>query len=1079
MPILIEVGLLALIAVLGAIGANFAVHGVLGAAALRGLTGPGLDSAGVLAAGQRAQIEWVAAVALLVVARVIASRRRGTHIPTPILLPAVATAMALGLCIQLGYGNPFSKDWPGPDFANGILLASIVGSAILLSPLDPGEWIPRLRWPLAAFVVGIFGVMSVFGQAPGHSDQKVNLNVGVTVQPIELAKLGAVLFIAVELGRRASKLRYQRDRVSILKFPRPRLLLSAVVALLATLGGMLAVKDLGPTLILGGVFLAMYFVVTRSVGWVGLAVTVGAGVLGALWADPTLAHSQTVELRIRMWADPWFNGLAHGDQLSMARWALAAGGFSGVGLGDGFPGALAAGHTDLVYAHLVEELGQAGGTLYLGILVGIVLSTLHVGMRSRTPERAMMAAAIGFLITFQTATILGGTLGAIPLTGVVVPFLSHGKTGMIAFVAAVCLVGRLAQDGAIRAPTDEMRELARGIREGGYGIVALAGVAIVLTALEAVAWRDETTLRPAVTTLEEGQPKLEFDRRVRFVADNIRRGSILDRNGQPLAASPEPGTRIDPLGNALGTLLGPADDDVLRASWSLERVEDERLRGYPNAKDGPAIWLGDLGGTDHVVLAVKSAAHEALDEEARATAEWVRRGGTPRAPGQHDVRRVALATPDLSGLLPIVRLPLATRGQAIQKLSDDVASRSLQTTIDARLQAAVAIAVRKAAAKSQVGVAAAVVIDPANGQILARAQWPDYDPSAPETVAGPNDHTARTTDWHALRRSNDPRFMGVYGPWADKTGSGNYGFLQAGSVFKLVTSLAAVRTGLVQPSAPSEHSRKHPDDATCPTSVLPRYTCGPEFTLPGWTKPIHNHKDGGGTGSVDLIAALAQSSNVYFGQLGLTLGPQPYRDLLAAGVNFGLPGLAREPDGPYTGIGATGSRRLALTAFGQGAAAWTVTEAAQFTAALANGGDYRTCELRSDRPCADVKLVDDPSSLVPILSGMRAVMDSGTGAHLRHLKGVRIYGKTGTADAPGNVDEAPYGVKAKSDGQPHSWFVAIAESADATDCSATTTGRYAIATVAPHAGFGASVAGPLAIDIAEALQQLQYLPSGG
>src|SRR5262249_53113086 len=149
------------------------------------------------------------------------------------------------------------------------------------------------------------------------------------------------------------------------------------------------------------------------------------------------------------------------------------------------------------------------------------------------------------------------------------------------------------------------------------------------------------------------------------------------------------------------------------------------------------------------------------------------------------------------------------------------------------------------------------------GQILARAQWPDYDPAAP---IDPKNRA----DWHRLRQTNDPKFMGIYGPWADKTGGGVYGYLQAGSVFKLGSSIAAIRAGLVKPA----------DDAACPVSADPRFICGPEFSLPGWTKPIHNHGDGGGSGSVDLITALAQSSNVYFGQLGLALGPQPYRDLL-------------------------------------------------------------------------------------------------------------------------------------------------------------------------------------------------------
>ena len=275
------------------------------------------------------------------------------------------------------------------------------------------------------------------------------------------------------------------------------------------------------------------------------------------------------------------------------------------------------------------------------------------------------------------------------------------------------------------------------------------------------------------------------------------------------------------------------------------------------------------------------AGHRQLAEAAGVERRFQRdraRAEAALRPGDGEPRRVALATPDLSALLPIARMPLAERRDALAALSNDVPSRSVTLTLDGELQAALAPLVRAAAKKGAVGAAALVVMDPATGQMLARVQWPDYDPGGP--------------DWRMKRLAEEPAFMGIYGAWSDKTGA--HGVWQAGSVFKLLTATAAVKAGKVTT-----------DVEGCPVSTEPTFPCDeiddgrPSFTLPGWTKPIHDHGDGGAHGKLDLVAAITRSSNVYFGQLALAIGPEPYRQLRSLGVEFGNPGLDQEPDGEF------------------------------------------------------------------------------------------------------------------------------------------------------------------------------------
>ncbi len=115
---------------------------------------------------------------------------------------------------------------------------------------------------------------------------------------------------------------------------------------------------------------------------------------------------------------------------------------------------------------------------------------------------------------------------------------------------------------------------------------------------------------------------------------------------------------------------------------------------------------------------------------------------------------------------------------------------------------------------------------------------------------------------------------------------------------------------------------------------------------------------------------------------------------------------------------------------------------------------------------------------MPILAGMRKVMTgSGTGWRLRQRipRGVRVYGKTGTADVPGFRGEEPHGIARSARAEPHSWFVAFAEPEQGPACAPATAGRIAVAVVVPRGGMGGRAAGQAAMEVLESLVALGYL----
>ena len=984
----------------------------------------GPDPDAVRSSARLACLLFSAGIAALAAGRAIGLRRAPDALAAPLLLPAAAGAALTGLVlhaatVETGFHTAgavraqFAVAPTTAGFAQGFFLGSLAAGIVLALAVDPGALARRAQPALVVAIAAVLAALALVGTGPGESGTRINLG---PVQPLEAVKLAVVTFLAADLGARAAKLRWQRGRLFLVRWPRPVLLFPALAALVASFAGMYLVGDLGPSLILGLVFLAMFYLATRAAGWVvaGLAAIALVLVLVSIW--PQLAGGGHLATRLAMWHDPWSNGLGHGHQVGEGLWAISAGGLSGQGLAQAHTPVPPAGLTDLALALLVEETGFAGLLLYVGLIAAVVLSALHIAARNRTPERVLLAAGIALLVLVQWGIIQAGTFGLLPLTGVIVPFLSTGRSSMVVFLLAVACVARLAEGGRERAASTELDELRRGVLPLAVLAAAVFAAALVTAAIPAVLNKEEVASRGIVVRLRDGTVLERQNPRLLAIAAALRRGALEDRDGRPIAHNPDPAqpsVRAYPLGTAMGTLLGRHPSRVKLPAWALEARWDERLRGYPERPDAPRY------------------------------ADFVAGAGRGRLP-----------SPDLRRLAPILYLSGSARLARLRELDAAVAARSVRLSIDARLQTEV---VHALARRASAPAAAAAVIEVATGQVLARAQAPDLDPADEgwqEQLAGGDAELAR-------------RFWGVYGPGADKTGA--VGVFQAGSVAKLATAVAAARTGWPVGGGGGCELRGGPVFA-----CSERDAEGPRFALEGWPRPIHDFSQDRMHGEIDPVRALAVSCNVYFGQLGLELGPEPFRALVADGVEIGY-GNRTIPFDP----GPAGSRQLASTAFGQGAMAMNVLQAARLAAAIGAGGVYRKCpaSLELAAPCQERRIVDDPAALTPILAGMRRVMTEGTGARLETVPGARIYGKTGTADTPPFRGEELYGSAAGTP-PPHSWFVALVEPESAPECAPSAPGRIAIAVVVPRGGIGSQRAGPIAIEIVKSLVRLGYLPAG-
>ncbi|MDQ3538276.1 MAG: FtsW/RodA/SpoVE family cell cycle protein [Actinomycetota bacterium] len=262
---------------------------------------------------------------------------------------------------------------------------------------------------------------------------------GLSFQPGEVAKLGLVTFFASYLAEKRALLTVATNRLGPLMVPPAR----AFGPILAVWGVSLAVlvfqKDLGLSLLVFGIFVAMLYVATARLTYVLLGLALFSAGAYAAWT--VFSHVQS---RISTWLDPWSVYDSAGYQVAQSLFAMGTGGIFGVGLGQGRPDIIPEVNTDFIFAAFGEEIGLLGTTALLLCFFLFVGRGFTIAMRSRDDFGQLLAAGLTFLFGLQVFVILGGVTQLLPLTGVTLPFMSYGGSSLLANYALVALLLRVS-----------------------------------------------------------------------------------------------------------------------------------------------------------------------------------------------------------------------------------------------------------------------------------------------------------------------------------------------------------------------------------------------------------------------------------------------------------------------------------------------------------------------------------------------------------------------------------------------------------------------------------------------------------
>lgn len=367
---------------------------------------------------------------------------------TPILLPAACLIQGLGYVMILR----LSPDKAAAQSVwSGVAVAVFVVALLLLRDY---RRIARYQytWALVGVITLILPLVPGIGREVNGSTLWVGIG-GLTFQPGEIAKIALLFFLAAYLTDKRELLTIATWRIGPLKMPDLKHLVPIVFAWGLSFLVLVAESDLGSSLLLFAVFLAVFWVATGRAAYQIVGGSLFA--LGAVTAYSLFGHVQT---RIGIWLDPFKDYEGSGYQLAQSLFGLGSGGVTGSGLGNGYPNFIPLAYSDFIFSAFGEELGLLGTTALLVAFLTVIAAGVRISLATQDAFGKLLAAGLTSIIAFQVFIIVGGVTRLIPLTGITIPFFSYGGSSLV--VNFVILAVLIAISDQRDRPTVDAEELA-------------------------------------------------------------------------------------------------------------------------------------------------------------------------------------------------------------------------------------------------------------------------------------------------------------------------------------------------------------------------------------------------------------------------------------------------------------------------------------------------------------------------------------------------------------------------------------------------------------------------------------------
>lgn len=269
------------------------------------------------------------------------------------------------------------------------------------------------------------------------------INLGlINFQPLELAKLFLIMFLALMLTNKQERLIKKHGWKEVVsEVFQPLIIVGSIIVMV------FLQPDIGGALILSVITLVLISSSTIPGKLIaelsGVLLTVFIAMIVIITKfPPTFVKSNYAYQRFLAMQHPFQLEQKAGAQLVNSFYAISNGGVFGVGLGNSIQkrGYLPEPHTDFIMSIISEELGLVGVAIVLSLLLVIIMRMISLGFRSKKTYNSLIYYGVATMILAQTVLNVGGLLGLIPLTGVTLPFISYGGSSLLVLSVALGIV---------------------------------------------------------------------------------------------------------------------------------------------------------------------------------------------------------------------------------------------------------------------------------------------------------------------------------------------------------------------------------------------------------------------------------------------------------------------------------------------------------------------------------------------------------------------------------------------------------------------------------------------------------------
>ncbi len=304
------------------------------------------------------------------------------------------------------------------------------------------RFLKKVNWPLLAFATVLLVLVFVphLGVRANGARRWIGY-AGLRFQCSELAKIALIITLAWYGERYRRQMPGWKRGIVI-----PALFILPVLALI------FVEKDRGTTILLAAACASVLLVAGVKWRYIVPPLMAAATALAfSLWNDPVRSR------RIFSWLSPEEHKSGAGYQAYQAMIAFGAGGWSGLGLGNGRQklGFVPEHHTDFILSIIGEELGLIATLLVVVAFVAIVICGIYIALRAPDTFGLLLGSGLTFLIGLQAFINIGVVTSALPNKGLPLPFISYGGSNLLMMLGSVGLLLSIARRAHVPEPGTE------------------------------------------------------------------------------------------------------------------------------------------------------------------------------------------------------------------------------------------------------------------------------------------------------------------------------------------------------------------------------------------------------------------------------------------------------------------------------------------------------------------------------------------------------------------------------------------------------------------------------------------------